>query len=802
MLTVGVTVKLNQSLSIRAVALVSTCACLPALCAIEAAAQESGVTLPAVTVGGGGQAKKKNATSAAPQAEQAAQQQQQPSAATDYQGATGPVNGYVARESATATKTGTPLVETPQSVSVVPQKQIEQQGAESVSDALHYTAGVIVDQRPSSRYDIVNIRGLGSLQSFVHFQDGLKLQRGLNFDVPVIDPYLLERIEVFKGPASVLFGQVGVGGLVNFVSKKPTDEPFGEIGVTFGTHERRQLAFDFGGPIDRAGQFSYRITGLGRETGTDIYGVDEERWAIAPSLTWRPSTSTTLTILGSYINDPTSSYSVAVPALGSALTSPVGQIPHFFNPGEPAYDSFEREQASIGYQFEHEFDSVWTVRQNFRYMKLDTEFAGVQTAGLVANQPQITRNKSLTQNSNDTYAIDNQAEAKFATGAFRHTVLFGFDYQHTSASANASGGGPTTSVTPINYLNPVYGLNIARPDIASYNSGDNSQAGIYVQEQLKYGNWVALLGARYDWADYDYSSLTLANGALTSASQKDEELTWRAALLYKFDNGFAPYFSYSTSFEPITGTAVDYAGQPFKPTTGEQYELGFKYEPRGINAFIQASIFDITLQDVQTPDPDHTFLNGRWPCAPNANSICLTQTGEIRTRGFEIEGRASLNENLDIVAAYTYLDTEVTKSNQVFNFGGGVTVDELGKRPTAIPEHMASFWAFYTFHEGPLSGFGFGGGVRYVGETFGNRANTWTVDSNLLVDAAMSYDFGAMAASFEGYSLQVNALNLFDEEYIASCGAFGGGLPATTANNSGCHYGVGRNVTATLKYQW
>lgn len=800
----GIEVTLNRIVSARPFGLASAVACLSAVSAVPALAQQATETvpLPPVKVEASQpkkQPKKAAAKKAAPAAAQQSPAPQAPSAATPpYQAATGPANGFVAKESATATKTGTPLIETPQSVSVVPKKQIEQQGAESVSDALHYTAGVIVDQRPASRYDIVNIRGLGNLQSFVHFQDGLKLNRGLNFDVPVVDPYLLERIEVFKGPASVLFGQVGVGGIVNFVSKKPTDEPFGEVGLTFGTHERRQLAFDVGGPVDGAGKLSYRVTGLGRETGTDIYGVDEERWAIAPSLTWRPTTATTLTILGSYLNDPKSSYSVAVPAAGSALPSVGGKIPHFFNPGDPGYDSYEREQASIGYEFEHRFDSIWTVRQNFRFMSLETEFAGIQTSGLnltVPSQPRITRNKSLTGNSSDSYAVDNQAEAKFETGAARHTLLFGLDYQRVSADAElwSAPGGPMSPaiVTPIDYTDPHYGLPIARPSFNTINNAETEQTGIYVQEQLKLGNWIALLGARYDWADFDYESGPLGGATTTTASQKDEEFTWRGALLYNFDNGLAPYFSYSTSFEPITGTAVDYQGNPFRPTTGEQYELGVKYEPRGLNALITASVFDIALQDVQTNDPDHLG------CGSGPASACLTQTGEVRTRGFEIEGRASLNDNLDVVAAYTYLDTEVTKSNVTF-----AGASEVGKRPTAIPEHMASLWAFYTFREGPLDGLGFGGGVRYIGETFGNRPNTWTVDSTTLFDAAASYDFGAVSADFKGYSLQVNAINVFDEEYLSSCGAFGGGLQAIGATDSGCYYGTGRNVMATLKYQW
>lgn len=816
--TVGVTVKLNRIVSARSCGLASAVACLPALCAGPAVAQQSGesVPLPPVTVEATQQQKKPQkkavAKKAAPATVQPSPAPQPPSSApapTTYQGATGPANGYVATESATATKTGTPLIETPQSVSVVTREQIEQQGAESVSDALHYTAGVIVDVRPSSRYDIVNIRGLGNLQSFVHYQDGLKLQRGISYNVPVVDPYLLERIEVMKGPSSVLYGQVGVGGIVNFVSKKPLDEPFGEVALQFGSHDRRQLAFDFGAPIDEAGKLSYRLTGIGRETGTDISGVDEERYAIAPTITWRPNAGTTLTLLGSYLNDPKSTYSVAVPAVGSVLPNgSAGKIPHFFNIGDPAYDMFEREQYSAGYLFEHELDSIWTVRQNFRFMSIDTEFAALSpTRYNPAGSSVIARNKSHAIDEADTYAVDTQAEANFRTGAIAHTALFGFDYQYVDASRllgtqqNAAGG--PILVPDINYNNPVYGQSIARPPFQTRTGLETDQIGIYAQEQLKFGNWVAVLGGRYDWAGYDYDQETVAGVSQVNVSQKDEEFTWRGGLLYNFDNGFAPYFSYATSFEPITGTAntaVDYAGNPFKPTTGEQYEVGIKYQPRGFNALITASLFDIALQNVLTPDPDHTSSPGTvYPCnplsggVPSTTTICQKQTGEVRTRGFEIEARASLSDNLDVAAAYAYLDTEITETN---------TAAELGKRPTAVPEHMASFWAFYTFDEGILNGFGFGGGVRYVGETFGNTINTWTVDSYTIVDAAATYDFGAIAREFEGYKVQVNALNLFDKEYYASCGAFGGGFPATGATNSACHYGVGRNVMVTLKYQW
>lgn len=781
-------------------------AVLIAIGAAPTAAQQAAETvpLPPVTVEAQQQKpkqKKKAAAKKAPSQSaaqvsptpQAPSQQQQPKSETDsYQGATGPVDGFVAKSSATGTKTGTPLMETPQSISVVPKDQVEQQGADSVSEALHYTAGVIVDVRPASRYDIVNIRGLGNLQSFVHFQDGLRLQRGLNFDVPVVDPYLLERIEVLKGPASVLYGQVAVGGLVNFVSKKPEDEPFGEVSVTYGSHDRKQVAFDFGGPIDKDGEFSYRLTGLARDTGTDIYGVDEERYAFAPSFTWRPSTATTLTILASIINDPESSYSVGVPALGSGLPSPNGQIPDYFNPGDPSYDRFRREQASAGYLFEHHFDQVWTVRQNFRYMSLDTEFMALQTSGISGTN--ISRNASNTINSVDTYAIDNQVEAKFATGAVKHTLLAGFDYQSASADAKlGSGSGPA-----IDYLNPVYGQPVTRPAITQRVDGESDQTGVYIQEQLKLGRFVGVIGGRYDWADYD---LTQRTASTLKVSQHDEDFTWRAGAIYEFDNGIAPYFSYATSFEPITGTALDYEGKPFKPTTGEQYEIGAKYQPVGINALFTVALFDMTLQNVLTTDADHQFnvptAGARYPCAQAANQTCQSQAGEMRSRGVELEARASLNKNLDVVGAYTYVDAKYTKSNTLM---GGIS--EVGKRPTAVPEHMASFWAYYTFHETALNGFGFGGGVRYISDTYGNRTNTWKVDAVTLFDAAASYDLGVLGRAYDGYSVQLNVQNVFDELYLASCGPFGGGFPATSATNSGCYYGAGRNVMATLKYEW
>lgn len=697
--------------------------------------------------------------------------------------ATGPVGGYVAPSTATGTKTNTPILSTPQSVSVISREQMEAQGVQTVAQALRYEAGVVSETRPGGRYDTVYIRGFGGFggnANYVQYWDNLRFPKGINYGVASIDPYLLERIEILRGPASVLYGQTNPGGLVNLVSKRPTAAPVREVFIRAGEHGRIEGGFDVGGATDPEGRFLYRIVGLGRAAGTQVDYTREERFFIAPSFTWRPTEDTTITVLALYQRDPQSYYPNWMPALGTLQRNPNGQIPYGFFSGNPAFNQYDRTQASIGYQLEHRFNEVWTVRQNARYVHVDSEFKALSVppggspwaapglCGGIANLCLARSSTHFIENL-DSAQIDNQAEATVSTGPLEHKVLFGLDYQWQAANARSGNGGTTY----VNYLAPVYDP-VTGPALTSYQQQMRRQLGLYAQDQIRLGNWRAVFGLRQDWTSINTATTNLNTGVRSQAYTSAAALTWRAGLLYEFENGLAPYVSYSTSFEPLMGTGV--GGTLFKPTTGQQYEAGIKYKPAGFDALFTVSAFHLTQQNVLTPgtvtDPG---------CSSNP---CQVQTGEIRSRGVEVSAKATLAAGFNVVAAYTYVDATVTSSNVA-----GVQ----GKTPVGVPEHTASLWADYRIQSGPLSGFGFGAGVRYIGGSYGDQTNTaaMRVPGYVLVDAGISYDFAELGPAYRGWRASINATNLFDKHYVSAC-----------ASANQCFYGLGRSVVGTLTFRW
>lgn len=674
----------------------------------------------------------------------------------------GPVNGYVARRSDTATKTDTPLIETPQSVTVVTRQQMDDQAAQSVGQALRYTASVLAETRLSSgRYDSAFIRGFGGSgggAGFINNLDGLRYMRGVNFLVPSYEPWGLERVEVLRGPSSVVFGQVKPGGIVNMVSKKPKDEAHGEVQLQFGSHERAQMAFDFGGPITPDKTWLYRVVGLGRAADTQVDYTREERIFIAPSLTYRPNGATSLTLLTSFQRDPETGFYGFIPAIGTVLPSRAGRIRSEFFPGEPAFEGYSRNQLNAGYEFEHRFNDIFTFRQNVRLSDLESRFRTVAVASIAADQKTLNRRVTVSNENARTAGIDNQLQADFRTGPLTHKLLFGVDGYWMDGSARTGAGG---TVQSLDFTNPVYGRRPFALPTTPLTKQTTEQYGIYLQDQIKLDKLSLVVGGRFDRAE----SRTRAVNTGVLTKQDDTARTGRVALMYNFDSGLAPYASYSTSFEPVAGTT--FGGTPFKPTEGEQYEAGFKYEPPGYNASFQAAVYQLTQTNVATTDPNNVGFS--------------IQTGEVRARGVEVEARATLFDNLDLVAAYAYTDAEVTKSNGV----------DLGKRPMVVPRHMASLWALYNFKTGPLAGLGLGGGVRYVGDGAGDPGNTFFTPDYTLFDAMVSYDFGALNPSLKAWKLQVNAQNLFDKEYIAGCYAA-----------VQCSFGLRRTVLATLSYRW
>ncbi len=664
--------------------------------------------------------------------------------------------GYVATRSSAGTKTDTPLIETPQSIAVISRQQIEAQQAQSLRDVARYAPGVYFSDDADFRFQNLNIRGFLADQ----YLDGMRLLSG-TWSVPRIDPYFLERAEVISGPASVLYGQASPAGIVNLVSKRPTDTPLHEVQLQTGTFGRVQGAFDFSGPLDKDGTLLYRLTGIARDADTQVKNVGDQHLEIAPSLTWRPNENTSLTILSSYLYDPKAGFWNQLPLQGTLLPNKFGPIPRDFYVGDPSFERFSFKQAMIGYQFEHHFNDAVTVRQNLRYTDIDLSYAEVQGSVLKADQRTLTRNAYTADESLRTLSLDNQLEAKFRTGWLQHTALFGLDYQHKSWD-NFTRFDLTGAATPtLDIVTPNYNQAIPLPPVFQNALQTQQQLGLYAQDQIKLDRLVFLTGVRQDWASTEMND----RKALTFTRQDDKAFTWRAGAIYQLDGGLAPYVNYATSFQPqLSGTTFD--NSLLKPTTGEQYEVGVKYQPVGWTAFMTLAAYDLTQQNTVTPDPLHL------------NSV--VQTGEANSRGVEVSVVGSPMPGLDLRASYTYINNRITSDNS----------GNVGHRLAGVPENAASLWADYTFQNGPVAGFGLGGGVRYVGESFATNANTLVVPDYTVFDATVHYDFGKLNPDLKGVRLAVNANNLLDRQYVSTCGALG------------CRWALGRTVLATMSYRW
>ncbi|MCK8784094.1 TonB-dependent siderophore receptor [Roseomonas sp. NAR14] len=695
-----------------------------------------------------------------------------------------PVRGFVAEVSSTATRTDTPLLETPQSLSVVTRDQIEAQAAQNLNAILRYTPGVATDTRGAIalRLDQFNIRGF----SVPVFLDGMRQFGGRDAN-PSVDFYRLERVDVMRGPASVVYGQSGPGGLVNLVSKRPTEEPYREILLQGGSFGTLRYGVDLSGALDERRTVLGRLVASYYESDTQIDHVREQRYYVAPSLTLKPTGDTTITLLGLYQRDPWGGSYGSVPAWGSVLYNPNGTIPRNRWDGDPTFDRLNRSQWQVGYLAEHRFNDSLTLSQSLRYANSQGYYRQLYgTQGLTLGRDFRTMQRAITGTDVDvnTLTLDTHLQSRFDTGPLRHTLLTGVDY-YTTRSRTYSG---SSGVAPsYDLFNPVYGMATIGPLVyQTWSRQAQNDVGLYAQDQIRWGRFAIQLGGRYDWYDSNTRTTTLATGRQTRAYQDAGAFTGRAGLVYLFDSGFAPYYSYAESFEPQAGTfAPARGGGPFEPTTGQQHELGLRYQPPGTNALFSAAVYDLRRQNVLTAD--------------TANLNYSIQTGEIRSRGVELEAKASLAAGLDVAAAFSYLDNEVTSSNSTVSINRGLAgttvvggIPEKGKTPVGVPNWLVSAWASYTFRpDTRLQGLGIGGGIRYVGASWGDTANTLRVPDYTLVDLMARYDLGQAIPGLGGTQLQVNVTNLFDTRYVSTCNTY-----------SWCWYGFGRTVLATLRHRF
>ena len=663
----------------------------------------------------------------------------------ENESATSPVVGYRAKNAVTATKTDTPLAETPQAVTVVTRDQMVDQGATNVQDALNYAAGVRSDAYGlDSRSDGTRIRGSYPDE----YQDGLRRIFDYYTSNTRTEPFTLERIEVLRGPSSMLFGQGSTGGVINMVSKRPQAERQGEIGLQIGSFGRKQLQADLTGPLTADGQWLYRLVAVGRAADTQVDHVPDDRALFAPSLTWRPNGVTSLTLQGHWQKDKSGSTSQFFPWEGVVLPNPNGQIPGNRFIGEPGFDRYDSERKSLGWLFEHRVNDQVAVRQNVRFSRNNVNYSTLYgdsftTPGGWAADPVNKRvigrfgGVSLTEAS--MVATDQHVQLDFGTGQVKHKLLVGLDALRYRKSGQSANDLPTYyggTIPSIDAYNPVYTGYTPLP-LTTNPTSTQRQVGLYLQNQMKLQNWIVVAGLRFDKAR---SSL---QGA---ADERSRAATKRLGLMYAAANGWSPYISYSESFSPVGG--LDFYKQRFKPLRGEQLEAGVKYAPEGSNTSFSAAVYKLKEKNQRIPDPSEP-----------RNSL---QAGATKTDGVELEFKSRPLPALELIAHYNYTNVDQT-------------VEQL-------PEHQAALWGKWRFSAAGLTGFSVGAGVRLM-SAFKEGAAPET-PSLALVDALLAYD----TASWR-YALNVN--NLADKKYVSTC-----------LGRGDCWLGSRRNVVASVAYKF
>ncbi|WP_332769485.1 TonB-dependent siderophore receptor [Phenylobacterium sp.] len=656
---------------------------------------------------------------------------------------------YVSSGSVSATKTAAPLIETPQSVTVISRDQIDLLNVTSLQQSVRYTAGVVGENfGPDERYDWLTLRGFNPIQ----YIDGLQAPIGSVANVGT-DLYGFESVDILKGPSSVLYGQTPPGGLVNMTSRRPQRSFGGEIEGQLGNYEHKQIAADVTGPLGE--NFSGRFTVLHRDRGTQMDFVESKRTYVAPALTWDIAPSTRITFLGYFQKDDIEGDGGGfLPAYGTSLPNPFGKIPVGRNLGEPDYNYYRREQYGVGWDLAHDFNEDVTFQQNLKYFSAVSSMRSVYGAGLVDADfngvpddfRTVNRYNFPFEEDVNSFNVDNRISVSLKTGGLEHAILAGVDYRrYDLASEFGFAFGPQ-----IDLFNPVYGAPITTPTFFPYVNQVEKQTGVYIQDQIRTGAWTFTASGRQDWVKTE-----------NFGSKKEaDEFSYRLGANYVFESGIAPYVSFARSFMPTAG--ADFFGVAFEPATGEQVEAGVKYDGRGlpddVKVFATAAAYKLTQQNVltQDPDPTHPFFN--------------VQAGEVEVQGIELEAVARIRERVSINASYSYTDSEVTKSNG----------PDLGKRLTMVPEHKVSLLVDYTAQTGSLAGLGGGVGVRYLSSTFGDAANLWKNEDVTLWDAMIHYDT-------EDWRAAINASNLFDEKYVARC-----------SSAVDCFYGTRRLVSVSL----
>ena len=663
-----------------------------------------------------------------------------------------------------ATKTDIPIVETARSVSVEPEDVFIERGALNLSQTVSYVTGVTAETYGfSTRGDWVSSRGL----SIPRYRDSIQELFG-SYNTTRVEPWTVEQVEILRGPASVLYGQGSPGGLLNVVSKTPEEDFGGSLAAELGNFERYQIAGDVTGPVPGSdGQLLYRLVGLYRNTGSQVDYVDEESGVFMPSLTWIPSEDTRLTIIGIHQDTKGDVAAQFIPVEGTLFPHNVtGEyIDQDVYAGEPDFNFFDTKSDQITLLGEHRVNDVWNIEATALWRSGEADYQQAWPTFTGAGQSRylnqyfgaplftettVARTFYAADNTSEQYALDLRARADFTTGSLTHNMLMGAQYQDVETDSNTAyylGGGVLSG--DFSYVfdlaNPVYG-NYPDQSVldAIYSDGTPQQVqdlGLYVSDQIALDDWRFTLGLRYDQVEND-------TGAVV---QDDDAVSTSFGVLYRFDNGLAPYASYSESFEPVIGT--DLAGNQLDPEEARQYEFGLKYEPQSFPGLITLAYYDIEISNLPNPN-----------ALPN---YAAQQQGISTLRGLELEARMQL-DNVFLQFAASTIDAE----------------DPDGFKLPGQPNGTASAWATWR-PEGALNGFRIGGGIRYVGESVAEDGTVrYVTPDYTLGDLMIGYEW-------DRWDFQINARNIADEEYLTSC-----------LTRGDCFPGLRRTVVARLAYEF
>ncbi|MBT1443534.1 TonB-dependent siderophore receptor [Shewanella sp. JM162201] len=637
----------------------------------------------------------------------------------------------------TGTKSRLSPIDAPMSYEVYDAELLKLRQADSVNEALRYVAGVTPESRPTTTiFDQYTIRGF---QSYRNYYDGLPLQyNGLWNLVPQVDAFATDSIEVLKGPTSVLYGSAPPGGMVNQVAKQPLDTEQTLLHLRAGTSALAEVGIDHNGVA--SDDLKYRLVALGRQRDGQMQTTEEQRWFVAPSLTWQLADRTSVSLNLYYQEDPKMIPSTPLPAKGSLSAASYGLLGADAYAGDENWGNMNRDMLLLGYKLNHEFTDNLSFLQNLRYTRGDGLQKNTYNNGLTDGDRLLSRNAYFTDEAIEGVALDNQLAWTVATAAIEHKLLFGIDYQYLDSDIDY--GDTLGADTPaIDLGKPNYALIVpSKLPLGTYTERHDitqHQLGFYLQDEIRWDRLTVLANLRQDSYDSTDAAtkLYLGEGGYDETDIDQNELTGRLAAIYQFDFGLAPYVSYAESYEPTAG--VDsLSGEAFKPTTASQWETGVKFSSSGGNTQITAALFDITEQNrvVNTAD---------W--------LQKTQTGELNSRGFEFAFNTRLWELLSLSGSYSQQDVEVTEN--------ALNPALVGKTPEWVAKRQASLWATWFVSDAiDLSA-----GVRHVGDSMLDDENTAVVPGYTLLDMAASWNIS------DSYRLGVTVSNLADKRYVGAC---------------------------------